>query len=162
MNVKKNPAFEENSANYLMGIKTEIAFVDADPFIDEEADFDGSIDYADSSNASNQQNDSYNNNSYSQDAAEDTVDPESDEDEDSDENFDMKPPKDKSKKLLQHPPPRENIDYIKDEEGKFVCQICNKKLVDKKGLNLHVRLHTGENLKRCNICNRGELKDSQN
>mgnify|MGYP002655322257 CR=1 FL=1 len=145
-----------------MGIKTEIAFVDADPFIDDEGDFDETIDYADSSNASNQQNnDSYNNNSYT-DAANETGDVESDEDEDgSDENFDMKPPKDKAKKKI-HPmmAPRivENVDYTKDEDGKYVCQICNKKLVDKKGLNLHIRLHTGENLKRCNICNRGELK----
>lgn len=148
-----------------MGIKTEIAFVDADPFIDEEGDFDESIDYADSSNASNQQNDSYNNNSYTQEVAddEDAGDAEDSEDDASmdENNFDMKPPKDKvKKKLHQHLPPRilENVDYIKDEDGKYVCQICNKKLVDKKGLNLHVRLHTGENLKRCNICNRGECQ----
>lgn len=158
-NIKKDSIFDDNNTNYLMGIKTEIAFVDADPFIDDDGDFDASIDYADSSNASNQQNDSYNNNSYSQDAPDDTGEPDSDDP--SDDNFDMKPPKDKTKKKL-HPqefnPPRilENIDYIKDEDGKYVCQICNKKLVDKKGLNLHVRLHTGENLKRCHICNRGE------
>lgn len=157
--LKKDSAFDENNTNYLMGIKTEIAFVDADPFIDDE-DFDASIDYADSSNASNQQTDSYNNNSYTPDAAEETVDPDTD-DEPSDENNEMKPPKDKTKRKL-HPQlsPKivENVDYIKDEDGKYVCQICNKKLVDKKGLNLHVRLHTGENLKRCNICNRGESK----
>lgn len=155
--LKKDSVFD-NTANYLMGIKTEIAFVDADPFIDD-GDFDETIDYADNSNASNQQNDSYNNNSYSQDTAEETGTPESD-DEASHDDFDMKPPKDKIKKKL-HPlmSPRmlENVDYIKDEDGKYVCQICNKKLVDRKGLNLHIRLHTGENLKRCNICNRGEF-----
>ena len=156
--LKKDSMFDDNNTNYLMGIKTEIAFVDADPFIDDDGDFDASIDYADSSNASNQQNDSYNNNSYSQDAPDDAGDADS-EDDPSDENSDMKPPKDKTKKKLhQHLPQRilENVDYIKDEDGKYVCQICNKKLVDKKGLNLHIRLHTGENLKRCNICNRGE------
>lgn len=161
--IKKDSTFDENNTNYLMGIKTEIAFVDADPFIDDEGDFDESIDFADNSNTSNQQNDAYNNNSYSQDTADDEAgDPEDSEDDASDENnFDMKPPKDKVKKKLHpHLPPRiiENVDYIKDEEGKYVCQICNKKLVDKKGLNLHVRLHTGENLKRCNICNRGKQK----
>lgn len=156
-------AFEPNSATgYLMGIKTEIAFVDADPFIDDDGDFDETIDYADNSTP-NQQNDSYNNNnSYPQDTADDEDDDAGDpdsEDDDSDENYDMKPPKDKTKKKLhQLMSPRivENVDYIKDEEGKYVCQICNKKLVDKKGLNLHIRLHTGENLKRCHICQRGE------
>lgn len=155
---KKDAApFEgNNTTGYLMGIKTEIAFVDADPFIDDEGDFDDTIDYADGSTAPNQQNDSYNNNSYPQDVAEDeddVGDVES-EDSDSDENYDVKPPKEKSKKKLQRIV--ENVDYVKDEEGKYICKICNKKLVDKKGLNLHIRLHTGENLKRCHICNRGE------
>lgn len=158
---------ENNATNFMMGIKTEIAFVDADPFIDD--DFDEAIDYADNSNASNQQNDSYNNNSYSsQDGADETGDPDSDDDA-SEENFEMKPPKDKAKKKPNEQSTTvneqrgeswrvtENVDYVKDEDGKFVCQICNKKLVDKKGLTLHVRLHTGENLKRCNICNRGEF-----
>lgn len=163
--IKKDSAFDENNTNYLMGIKTEIAFVDADPFIDDDGDFDDAIDYAENSNASNQQNDSYNNNTYSHDAGDgdgdDDDDPDSEDDlSDDNEDYDMKPPKDKvKKKLHQLMSPRiiENVDYIKDEEGKYVCQICNKKLVDKKGLNLHVRLHTGENLKRCNICNRGEF-----
>lgn len=147
----------------MLGIKTEIAFVDADPFIDDDGDFDASIDYADNSNASNQQNDSYNNNSYSsQDGADETVDLESDDDA-SEENVDMKPPKDKIKKKPHEQSTTVNeqawrvTENVKDEDGKFVCQICNKKLVDKKGLTLHVRLHTGENLKRCNICNRGEF-----
>jgi hypothetical protein len=156
-------AFEgNNTTGYLMGIKTEIAFVDADPFIDDDGDFDETIDYADNSNTPNQQNDSYNNNSYPQevvDEEDDAGDPDS-EDDDSDENYDMKSPKEKAKnKLNQLMAPRivENVDYIKDDEGKYVCQICNKKLVDKKGLNLHIRLHTGENLKRCHICQRGEI-----
>lgn len=168
--VKKDSAFDgNNTTNYLMGIKTEIAFVDADPFIDDDGDFDETIDYAENSNASNQQTDSYNNNSYSQDAADETPDADSEDDDASDDDDEedgegdgeMKPPRDKKKKLHQLMSPRilENVDYIKDEDGKYVCQICNKKLVDKKGLNLHVRLHTGENLKRCNICNRGEYQN---
>lgn len=154
--MKKDGVFEQGAANYLMGIKTEIAFVDADPFIDDDGDgeFDASIDYADNSNMSNQQNDSYNNNSYAQDAADEVDDDSEDEDDTDDEE--MKPPKDKTAKKVLPQRILENVDYTKDEEGKYVCKICNKKLVDKKGLNLHVRLHTGENLKRCNICNRGE------
>lgn len=162
--VKKDAtSFEgNNTAGYLMGIKTEIAFVDADPFIDDDGDFDETIDYAENSSTPHQQNDSYNNNSYPQDTVEDDDDDAGDpdsEDSESDDNYDMKPQKDKNKKKLhQLLSPRivENVDYMKDEEGKYVCKICNKKLVDKKGLNLHVRLHTGENLKRCHICNRGE------
>lgn len=142
---------------YFPGIHFKFRFFVA--FIDDDGDFDASIDYADNSNASNQQSDTYNNNSYTQDVPDD--DDESgdgdSEDDESDEDFDMKPPKDK--KSPQHMGRIvENVDYTKDEEGKFVCQICNKKLVDKKGLNLHIRLHTGENLKRCNICNRGFIK----
>lgn len=157
---KNTAAFEgNNTANYLLGIKTEIAFVDADPFIDDDGDFDEAVDYADNASTPNQQNDSFNNNSYTQDTAddEDDDDPES-EDLDSDENFDLKPLKEKNKKKLRETSPRivENVDYVKDDEGKYICKICNKKLVDKKGLNLHVRLHTGENLKRCSICNRGK------
>lgn len=155
---KDSSIFGENNTNYLMGIKTEIAFVDADPFIDDDGDFDASIDYADSSNTSNQNNDSYNNNnSYPQDPPDEPGEVDS-EDDDSDENLEMKPPKDNTKRKLTNPSPKilENVDYIKDDDGKYCCQICNKKLVDKKGLNLHVRLHTGENLKRCHVCNRGE------
>ena len=50
----------------------------------------------------------------------------------------------------------ESLRNAKDDEGKLVCHICNKKLADKKGLALHIRLHTGENLKRCKVCDRGE------
>lgn len=158
---KEVAAFEGNSAaNYLLGIKTEIAFVDADPFIDDDGEFDEALDYAENASTPNEQNDSYNNNSYQQDTADDDEGDGSSEDFDSDENFDLKPAnKDKNKKKLRESSPRivENVDYVKDDEGKYICKICNKKLVDKKGLSLHVRLHTGENLKRCNICNRGEF-----
>lgn len=168
--IKKDPAFDDTS-NYLMGIKTEIAFVDADPFIDD-GDFDGSIDYAENTNVSNQQNESYsssnnnNNNTYPQNAdepknPESETDDEDDGEDGSDENYSLKVQREKLKKKFPEMPPAknlENVEYIKDEEGKYVCQICNKKLVDKKGLNLHIRLHTGENLKRCHICNRGKIK----
>lgn len=145
----------------LTNIRSFIHAFNFPAFIDDDGDFDASIDYADNSNASNQQNDSYNNNSYSQDAAEDVedsdgIDSEEDDTDEDDENSDAKSQKDKDKKAQVPAKIVENVDYIKDEEGKYVCQICNKKLVDKKGLNLHVRLHTGENLKRCNICNRGK------
>lgn len=54
----------------------------------------------------------------------------------------------------------ENIDYkaARNNEGRYSCHICSKTLADAKGLKLHIRLHTGQNLKRCNICNRGFAK----
>jgi hypothetical protein len=149
---KEQNDVKSDTTNYLMGIKTEIAFVDADPFIDDEGDFDESLDYAESSNTSIQQNDTYNNNSHSQDGENEDEAGDS-EDDGSDENSEMNPPKKKLQQLISP-----NVDYVKDDEGKYVCQICNKKLVDKKGLNLHIRLHTGENLKRCHVCNRGEKR----
>lgn len=161
--LKKDTVFDENSHAYLgLGIKTEIAFVDADPFIDDDGDFD----YVQATTGSSvvvshPQND--NNNSYSQ-HEEEILDSEDendldDDEEDENENFEDKSSKDRNikKKLVSPKTTDTNVEYVKDEEGKFVCQICNKKLVDKKGFNLHIRLHTGENLKRCSICNRGEL-----
>lgn len=136
-------------------MKTEIAFVDADPIVnpfiedDGECDYDETIEeYANSSSMS-MQNDSMNNNN-TQELTSDMI--ESD-DEPSEEG---ELTKDKSRVKEITPKVSENIDYVKDGEGKFVCKICNKKLVDKKGFVLHHRLHSGENLKRCHICNRGE------
>ena len=90
-------------------------------------------------------------NAYSQNEAQ--ISDSDEEKDDGDVNFECKPKKVKVKKVSSKN--ADDIDCVKDEEGKFVCQICNKKLADKKGLKLHIRLHTGENLKRCNICNRG-------
>lgn len=155
---RKDDSFEDNNSSYLMGVKTEIAFVDADPivnpFIEDDGDYDETIDYANTSSVSANQNDSINNNTQ------DMSDGEYDSDElqsDSDHiELETKSPRDKLKIKDASPKIVENIDYVKDDEGKFVCKICNKKLVDKKGLTLHHRLHSGENLKRCHICNRGE------
>lgn len=47
----------------------------------------------------------------------------------------------------------------KNEQGRYNCQFCDKTLVDAKGLKLHIRLHTGLNLKRCTICSRGLYHD---
>lgn len=51
----------------------------------------------------------------------------------------------------------EVIDYksARNEHGRYTCQICEKTLADAKGLKLHIRLHTGSNLKICHICNKG-------
>lgn len=176
---KKN-AFPEN--NYLMSVKTEIAFVDADPFLDDDSS-DNEVgeptDYPPQT-AENENEENYNAvQNYSQDFSqqEDTpkqeepiesreslekIDEEIEYEEEDDENdedfiFDMASEKSKKSKspegLII-----DKVEYIKDGDGKYVCQICNKKLCDKKGLNLHIRLHTGEKLKRCNICNRGFIK----
>lgn len=55
------------------------------------------------------------------------------------------------------------IDYVaaKTSDGRYQCSYCEKTLVDSKGLKLHVRLHTGLNLKRCPICDRGFTKQNQ-
>lgn len=167
--MKRDAVFDESNTYLGLGIKTEIAFVDADPFIDDDGDFDYVNATTDSSTPNHQQVD--NNNSYEQCDEEEILQSDGNEceeeeieeieeenEEDSqieeglDENFEMMQNKIKKKSLAV-----ENVDYVKDEEGKLVCQICNKKLADKKGLNLHLRLHTGKNLKRCNICNRGEF-----
>lgn len=173
-NMKRDAVFDESNAYLGLGIKTEIAFVDADPFIDDDGDFDYVNATTENSTPSNhhhqQQQQIDNNNSYEQCDEEEILQSESNECEEEEieeieeengeeieEGFDeslneMQQSKDKIKKKTAV----ENVDYIKDEDGKFICQICNKKLADKKGLNLHLRLHTGKNLKRCNICNRGE------
>lgn len=157
---KRDENFENDSATgYLMGVKTEIAFVDADPIVnpfiedDGECDYDETIeDYANSSSISMQE-DSINNNT--QEILSDVA--ESDETHSDAESETKTMPKEKARVKDNSPKITENIDYVKDEEGKFVCKICNKKLVDKKGFVLHHRLHSGENLKRCHICNRGKF-----
>lgn len=57
----------------------------------------------------------------------------------------------------------DHIDYkaAKTADGRYACSYCEKTLVDAKGLKLHVRLHTGFNLKRCPICDRGFTKQNQ-
>lgn len=170
--MKRDAVFDESNTYLGLGIKTEIAFVDADPFIDDDGDFDYVNATTESSSTSNHQPQVDNNNSYEQCDEEEILQSEGNECEDEeeeieeieeeneeeieegiDENFEMIQSREKVKKKS---PAVENVDYVKDEDGKFVCQICNKKLADKKGLNLHLRLHTGKNLKRCNICNRGK------
>lgn len=154
---------DENFENdILLGVKTEIAFVDADPIVnpfiedDVECDYDETIeDYANSTNISMQE-DSINNNTP--EIASDIIDESEDETQSDDAESETKAaPIEKTRAKDNSPKITENIDYVKDEEGKFVCKICNKKLVDKKGFVLHHRLHSGENLKRCHICGRGKI-----
>lgn len=45
-------------------------------------------------------------------------------------------------------------------DGRFKCEICERTLVDRKSLVLHIRLHTGKNLHRCTYCQRGFSKRS--
>lgn len=47
------------------------------------------------------------------------------------------------------------VEKAKRINGRFNCQFCEKTLCDRRTLKLHIRLHTGKNLKRCTICNRG-------
>lgn len=44
--------------------------------------------------------------------------------------------------------------------GRVKCEICERTLVDRKALKLHIRLHTGKNLHRCTLCQRGFSKRS--
>lgn len=48
----------------------------------------------------------------------------------------------------------------KQADGRFLCHICNRSLADPKTLRLHIRLHTGKNLKRCMLCDRGFSKQN--
>lgn len=192
--MKKDEAVFDETNTYLgLGIKTEIAFVDADPFIDDDGDFDYINATTDNSNPATdhqqqqqQQQTLDNNNCYQQEDEEivqvegnneqevedeeeaceqdDEEENEEEEIEESfDENFELsmskenKLKKKSSQVAVRYQGGGEIGDFVKDDDGKFICQICNKKLVDKKGLNLHLRLHTGKDLKRCNVCNRGNI-----
>ena len=127
------------STNYLLNMKREITdpflIVDADPFdVDDVEEDPNSMDY-------NEQIDDQPNeeSGVSSDDEEDYV-PEEGVDP-GDHKFVVG---------------TGQAEYIKESDGKYLCLLCNKKLCDKKGLNLHRRLHTGEKLKTCNICQRGE------
>lgn len=52
-----------------------------------------------------------------------------------------------------------DIAAAKNEQGRYNCQFCDKTLIDAQGLKLHLRLHTGLNLKRCTICSKGLYHD---
>ncbi|KAG4066353.1 hypothetical protein HA402_000577 [Bradysia odoriphaga] len=43
-------------------------------------------------------------------------------------------------------------------DGRYQCKFCAKTLADRQTFRLHIRLHTGTNLKRCSICDRGFAK----
>lgn len=43
-------------------------------------------------------------------------------------------------------------------DGRYQCKFCGKSLADRQTFRLHIRLHTGTNLKRCTICERGFAK----
>lgn len=155
--------------SYLMNIKTEadteIAFVDADPFFDDDDEDDlVEPDYPEVNDTDEKYKNVENYNNYQETESQEQTQP---EEEDAGEDYvddefvgeSQSPTREKSKKSKSSESlVIDKVEYIKDSEGKYVCQICNKKLCDKKGLNLHVRLHTGEKLKRCNICNRGFIK----
>lgn len=53
-----------------------------------------------------------------------------------------------------------NIQNARLPNGRYECHICQKSLADPKTLKLHIRLHTGQNLKRCKICDRGFAKQN--
>lgn len=44
--------------------------------------------------------------------------------------------------------------------GRYKCVICTKSLGARKSYRLHLRLHIGKNLRRCNVCERGFAKKS--
>lgn len=48
----------------------------------------------------------------------------------------------------------------KEIDGRYSCHMCDKTLADKRTLKLHIRLHTGKNLKECSTCGRGFSKKS--
>ena len=90
-------------------------------FIDDDGEFDASIDYADNnSNTQNQQDEPYNNNTYPRDGEDDSGDEDlegEDEEDMSDGEFEME--KDK-KPQVSNSSSKTTVDFIKDEEGKFL------------------------------------------
>lgn len=44
--------------------------------------------------------------------------------------------------------------------GRYQCVLCTKSLGTRKSYRLHLRLHIGKNLKRCNVCERGFARKS--
>ena len=36
----------------------------------------------------------------------------------------------------------------------FVCDVCQKKFKSKSNLNVHKRIHSGENLYNCGVCDK--------
>lgn len=44
--------------------------------------------------------------------------------------------------------------------GRYQCVLCSKSLGARKSYRLHLRLHIGKNLRRCNVCERGFAKKS--
>lgn len=52
------------------------------------------------------------------------------------------------------------VEYAQIVDGRYQCKFCDKTLADRRTYRLHIRLHTGKNLKRCNICDRGFAKQS--
>ncbi len=50
------------------------------------------------------------------------------------------------------------LEQVEIVDGRYLCKFCDKTLADRQTFRLHIRLHTGTNLKRCEICGRGFAK----
>lgn len=50
------------------------------------------------------------------------------------------------------------VNNAKQVNGRYICEICQKTLADRRTFLLHTRLHIGKNLKHCDICGRGFAK----
>lgn len=41
---------------------------------------------------------------------------------------------------------------VASESGPYPCEFCDRVLASKKGLKIHQRRHTGEKLRKCEVC----------
>ncbi|XP_058825039.1 zinc finger protein 271-like [Topomyia yanbarensis] len=48
-----------------------------------------------------------------------------------------------------------NKGYSKIKGGRFICDVCERIFMDKRGITNHMKLHEPKDLKQCSICDRG-------
>ena len=140
--------------DFNLTIKPEITFLEVDPL--NENNFYCDEDYSNYPEFDDDEDDGGIDEDYEEDDCDqedDDDDSEYDENEDTNSNTNGNEDDDSKQK--------DDIDEVdikkaKTKDGRYACHLCDKTLGDPRRLKLHLRLHTGHNLKRCTTCNRGK------